>query len=627
MENLVDAEVEVVFVYIGEKLPKYALDSIRLASESSGGIITLLGSRSLGTPELNEYCHFIAIEDFYDPKGFIEASSAISSSHDFRGGFWLKSLERFYVLHAYMRRYGLIEVFHAELDQLLFNVNELVSNLRASGLSGIFVPSHSEQAIVASILYCNNESALASFLRFPLSGKKFPHEMGMLADWCKLNPENAFILPTLASELNPELVSVEHLPLSITGGLVDAAQLGQWVAGIDPKNVPILTYPKSKFVDAPHGWILKESQLRSMKMSFIESTNSLFCSVSDKSFRVYNLHIHSKIHSTLLKHKPSIKELIESSNLGESRRFKGTLRVQVVYFISIRLSKVMRNPGRIIPEVTKRLNIRLGRRPSSKPFLSGDTFRKAANHVWESQSKDFRPSDVNSGDIVFCESELFGECKTQVLSKLDVPFTLILGNSDLNHDAEFENDISGLSVSKIFAQNMVDEIPRVTPLPIGLENRWRANHGKVSKFGNMNTDPLRKTFRIMSTFSIGTNPEVRGLAHDILSRNPVVDTLGMISPREHRKALSQYAFIACPPGNGLDTHRTWESMYRGSIPIVLNSYMNRYFKSLGLPLMIVNSYTELENISEKLLKEIYLAEIANFGSPALWFDYWEQRLN
>lgn len=626
MPNLQDSDLEVLFVFIGDKLPKYASDSIRIAAETSGGKITLLGNQDLQSSVPHQYCRFVAIEDFYNPHSFSVASSAISSSHLFRDGFWLKSLERFFVLSAYMNQYQLDEVFHAELDQLLFNVDELVRNLRKTGLKGVFIPSHSDLAVVASIFYCNDASTLDSFLNFPLSGETFPNEMGMLASWSKLNLDVAFMLPTLASELNPDLVSIHHLPETEAGGLVDAAQLGQWVAGIDPKNVPIFSYPRSKFVDEPQGWLLRESQLRQLSMSYNETSHALHCSVGETRFKLYNLHLHSKIHSALFNRNLSVKKLVDLSNLEGSKRFRGTRAIQISYFTSAKLSHILKNPHRIIPEVSRRLNLRMNRRPGSKPFLSGDTFRKIADHVWESQTKNLQPTQVKKGDIIFCEADRFMEFRDMILSKVKVNYTLILGNSDENHYASFQSEFSELSVSKIYAQNIGDEIQGVTPLPIGLENRWRANHGKISMFRKMNTDVNKKTFRIMSAFSIGTNREVRGLAHDILSENPIVDSMGMMAPRKHRKAIARYAFIACPPGNGLDTHRTWESMYRGSIPIVLDSYMNRYFKSLGLPILIVDSYSDLDNFTVAQLKELYLLELPNFESPALWFDFWEKHI-
>ena len=44
-------------------------------------------------------------------------------------------------------------------------------------------------------------------------------------------------------------------------------------------------------------------------------------------------------------------------------------------------------------------------RPSSKPFISGDTFRKYADHIFD-ESTSFNPEDVKKNDTVFINSDL-----------------------------------------------------------------------------------------------------------------------------------------------------------------------------------------------------------------------------
>ena len=38
-----------------------------------------------------------------------------------------------------------------------------------------------------------------------------------------------------------------------------------------------------------------------------------------------------------------------------------------------------------------------------------------------------------------------------------------------------------------------------------------------------------------------------------------------------------FKFGVSPRGNGLDTHRTWEMLFFGMVPIVLSSSLNRLF--------------------------------------------------
>ena len=173
---------------------------------------------------------------------------------------------------------------------------------------------------------------------------------------------------------------------------------------------------------------------------------------------------------------------------------------------------------------------------------------------------------------------------------------------------------------------MLTNINGFFPLPIGLENAWHANHGNTSSFKRLSKVMLDRKSRIMWTFSIHTNAAVRSAAAIELLRITVADKFGTISSEEHRKLLLAYSFVASPPGNGLDTHRTWEAMYLGCVPIVLRSYMAEYFEKLGLPIWVIDSYSELSSFDEKYLAKKYDEFVPLFNNKALWFDYWAKAI-
>ena len=70
--------------------------------------------------------------------------------------------------------------------------------------------------------------------------------------------------------------------------------------------------------------------------------------------------------------------------------------------------------------------------------------------------------------------------------------------------------------------------------------------------------------------------------------------------------MKDYKFILSPPGVGEDTHRTWEALYVGCIPIVRSSNLNELYKDL--PVLIVDDWniitkdfleSEYKNIQKK----------------------------
>ena len=71
--------------------------------------------------------------------------------------------------------------------------------------------------------------------------------------------------------------------------------------------------------------------------------------------------------------------------------------------------------------------------------------------------------------------------------------------------------------------------------------------------------------------------------------------------REYCENLKGHKFTFCPRGNGPDTHRFWESIYLGSIPIVLDyPEMECFFEKL--PVLKVKSW---DNLTDDLLEMEY----------------------
>ena len=60
--------------------------------------------------------------------------------------------------------------------------------------------------------------------------------------------------------------------------------------------------------------------------------------------------------------------------------------------------------------------------------------------------------------------------------------------------------------------------------------------------------------------------------------------------------LKQHRFSLCIRGNGIDTHRFYESLLMGTIPVIVNNKLTNMgpfvenLKSLGLPFVEINSY-------------------------------------
>ena len=657
---------ELVFVYLGERLPSYALSSLELARRHAGLKVCLIAERRALTFSERPNLRLVPLEEFYDPSEFAATRGSVSYSHEFRDGFWLKTIERLFVLEQFWGSEPSDSLFHAELDQLLFRADLLVQQLNQHLDPALFLPFHNERAAVASVLVCNSPSVLRSIINFSQSVGEFNNEMELLARWASLNPSWTIALPTLADRWNREsrnFLNAFAKMSSPLDGVVDAAQLGQWVAGIDPRNVGIEDRPRNKFVDPPDGGLLTAEQLRKIRFSrFHNGEGGLFCSDGDADVsRVFNLHIHSKVHHYLQRSDPSLMSLFETANRSSSSTFPGTRRAQLVYQIPRQLDRYRRRPDlfframvRKVPlpvrktlrpvlgcanrarrmlsrelatETVLRRGMQLfGWRPPSTPYVAMDSFRALSDFVVETDSQPDSRLRIRPNSIVFCEPRLLDHCVREVKLGSISGITLLVGNGDESFTLRHAALCRQAGFSKVFAQNLVEEIPGVGWLPIGLENRWRSRNGATSDFSYLRQRLPTKINRVAWSFDVETNPSVRNLAREQLISCSVADNIGQLTARQHRRALAKYAFVAAPPGNGPDTHRTWEAMYLRCIPILIESRMARNYERQGFPVLIVEEYSELNRFTEESLEEEYQRLARRFSNEALWMPFWRSEL-
>lgn len=257
-------------------------------------------------------------------------------------------------------------------------------------------------------------------------------------------------------------------------------------------------------------------------------------------------------------------------------------------------------------------------RPSTKPYISGDTFRKYADHIFD-ESTSFNPEDVKKNDTVFINSDLI-EVYFQIQHpKIGSKYFLISHNSDRNVD----NNLTNLSDDKIihwFAQNLVIKSNKITSIiPIGLENRRWLKYGKKRWFNTRQ----EKTKYILSSFNTFNNYKERNEADIFAKKSPIVDIKRFDKPSEYFNEASKYKFVLCPSGNGADTHRLWESQILNSLPILLNSNFSSNLKKLGLPALYLDSWDELISYSKTDLDKIYEEKINN-NNQLIYLDYWKK---
>jgi hypothetical protein len=241
-------------------------------------------------------------------------------------------------------------------------------------------------------------------------------------------------------------------------------------------------------------------------------------------------------------------------------------------------------------------------RPTNFPFITGDNFRSLAQHFFDDISY-FNTDDICEGDIVFVRSDMLHTFFRKVNPKIKNKYVLISHNADNNIDNKYLK-YNKDNIIHWYAQNLLIEDEKISPIPIGLSN---FRYHKINK--------------IFMAFDSGSNPK-RKIIEKLLTPLKNVSKLNYMDKDSYYKNISSYNFIASPEGNGIDCHRTWETMYLKSVPILERNVTTDFYYKIGLPVLLIDSWDEIKNMDEKYLENKYNELYPKFSNPALYMDYW-----
>jgi len=275
--------------------------------------------------------------------------------------------------------------------------------------------------------------------------------------------------------------------------------------------------------------------------------------------------------------------------------------------------------------VTINLNIFSLSRPSSEPFISGDTFRKYCDFVLDEASNNFNPAAVKLGDTIFVGLKYLDKFFDQYHSKIKGKYILVSHNEDCSTPGKFKKFLDDHKLVAWFTQNMdISRHPKVIPIPIGLSNQHLScGHSRNNVINITNTLSLRKVpvikkHLLYCNFDFKTSPKTRSPIYTFFKKKGFCSWSSKKKYVAYLNDLALSKFVLCPHGNGLDCHRTWETLYMGSFPLVKCSTLDALYD--GLPVLIVDDWKDvtMEFLSKKY--EEMSGKIYKFEK--LYFYYW-----
>ena len=242
---------------------------------------------------------------------------------------------------------------------------------------------------------------------------------------------------------------------------------------------------------------------------------------------------------------------------------------------------------------------------------------------------------TQDGFLDFCNKNKISFIKTDFLYRghkflwrgnehpSDINKISVIGHSDYPVTDNIVNDFE-----KVFTINRLTNNPKVFGIPLGItsdcdDSPLHRIYGNKEIMFDVFNKPIEKTKFVYINFDINTNVNIRKPIYDKFKNYDWV-TVGVNNQTlEGRKQylidIKSSKFIFCPEGNGVDTHRIWESLYMGSIPIVI--YKDTHHLFTDLPILFINSWNE---INYEFLEEKY-KEITSekWSYNKLKMSYWE----
>lgn len=247
-----------------------------------------------------------------------DAFRSLKHPVEFRDGFWIYTLQRLFALTQYHLANPVKSILHVESDvSLSFNF----PFLKLIAENHIHWTPFNDERDVASLLYLPSQNETTwleeEFLR-NLSLKEDYTDMTILRSVSRQHPSRIKYFPVIESPVsqllrnNPgqDFLVRASDQYKIFHGLFDAAPIGMWLTGQDPKN--------------HRGRVIKFKAIDESDLNPIYLKGSLDVNgealLYNGTIPIYNLHIHSKDKKFFTyKRTKLLRKLIQESKEGETK--------------------------------------------------------------------------------------------------------------------------------------------------------------------------------------------------------------------------------------------------------------------------------------------------------------------
>jgi glycosyltransferase involved in cell wall biosynthesis len=461
---------------------------------------------------------------------FFQQSSQLPHAH---GGFWRYTTERFFYLLRLAQQFALKNIVHLESDVLIYSsVTQLIASRR--GNHNILFPLDKSRGF-GSIIFFTDKDAIGKLCLHILASPP-ANDMDLLGSFfLKHRNDDVGNLPTV-----PEALAIESgleltrycRPTNEKWGLFDGAFLGQYLGGVDPiHDRRVLAGFVNEQAPVHPAQIAPTWEYRERKPFPVSDIYS--------DYPINNLHIHSKLTHYFVNGKD--QELPEEKDIITGDRVVGCCDLVITTHAKAKFHR---------SELVR-----------SVPTLFIDEHHKPGTTIIDAEF--FRIADQYR--VLFVYGDMLDFFTAHIAPFLESEHVVVIHNSDVEFDHRYVKILNNKAIVKIFAQNLTTSHSKIIGIPIGLANEmWP--HGDLREYcENRQARKLKRSIYI--GYLEPTHQQRLRLQMTIKSIGLQVSDK-RLNYRDYVKQMSHHHLVFAPRGNGIDTHRLWEAIYCGSVPLI-----------------------------------------------------------
>lgn len=459
--------------------------------------------------KMERYC----LSRYYDP--------------GFRHNFWNYAWQRFIMIYAYIKTNNIRDIVHIENDISVYVCfDDFLPKWREKKM---WLAIDSDKRCVPSVVYIRDAVAMEDLL--------------FKAD--NMGENDMVILGKMYFKNKDDIGRFPLSPEQTDDCVFDAAAIGQYLGGVDPRNTS---------ESDTRGYISPDCDIKYNAYDFEwhRGDDRLWRPfLRNKStsgwFMIANLHIHSKKLMDFSSIWPLERKLIPMTGM-ENQIIQGETIQRLCPIYIGHQEDFQMNP--------------LIRDESSKHM---DLLTFVPKRIW-------------NPPLVFVYTIRLQEFLVRVLPFFVNRCVVVCHNSDFIINDDFIESVQSFLTSKLIricTQNLrsLRDTHFWKPLPIGIQNtQWL-----TSPLSSIQHQSSPKTGWIYMNFGLHTNPVERRKCLSALQHK--IEWTQFKTPHaDYWRSLSSFHYCICPVGNGVDTHRLWEALIVGTCPIVVNDlFYDRLF--------------------------------------------------